>query len=219
MLTARYRLARTKPFFARYVARGLSEEAAEPVAAAAAAEAKSEAEVIAGLNNEIKHLKDQLLRSYAEGENIRRIAHRDVDNAKSYSVSSFAKATLDIADDLDRALAVVPVEKKASADPTLAQLVEGIELTHKNLAKVQYLLDPSLLLRDSSDPLQALAQFGVVKYGAVGEKFDPNKHEALFRIPDAANPDTVGQVVKVGYMIKDRVLRVAQVGARVKPDA
>lgn len=58
----------------------------------------------------------------------------------------------------------------------------------------------------------------MVKYGAVGDKFDPNLHDALFRIPDANEPDTVGQIVKVGYKIKDRVLRPAQVGARVKPD-
>eukprot|EP01039_Chlorochromonas_danica_P000412 gene412-445_t len=162
-------------------------------------ESKADADVIAGLQNEIKNLKDQLLRSYAEGENIRRIAQRDVDNARSYAVSSFAKATLDIADDLDRAIAVVPVEKKTTGDPVLTQLVLGIELTQKNLSKT-------------------LAQFGVVKYGAVGDKFDPNFHDALFRIPDANEPDTVGQIVKVGYKIKDRVLRPAQVGARVKPD-
>lgn len=100
-------------------------------------ENKTDADVIAGLQNEIKNLKDQLLRSYAEGENIRRIAQRDVDNARSYAVSSFAKATLDIADDLERAIAVVPVEKKTSGDPVLTQLVLGIELTQKNLGKVR----------------------------------------------------------------------------------
>lgn len=59
----------------------------------------------------------------------------------------------------------------------------------------------------------------MVRFGEVGDKFDPNIHEALFKIPDANEPETIGQVVKVGYKIKDRVLRAAQVGARVKPDA
>jgi molecular chaperone GrpE len=63
-----------------------------------------------------------------------------------------------------------------------------------------------------------LGNFGVVRYGEVGDKFDPNIHEALFRIPDTSAPDTIGQIVKVGYKIKDRVLRPAQVGARVKPE-
>jgi molecular chaperone GrpE len=174
---------------------------AKPVQTAnGSATSQPDADTIATLQNEIKSLKDQLLRSYAEGENIRRIAARDVDNSRAYAVSSFAKATLDIADDLDRALSVVPAEHRQSSDPVLSQLVVGIELTHKNLSKI-------------------LGQFGVVKYGTVGDKFDPNIHEALFKIPDAAEPDTVGQIVKMGYKIKDRVLRPAQVGARIKPEA
>lgn len=160
---------------------------------------QNDAEVIASLKNEIKNMKDQVLRAYAEAENTRRIAHRDVENARAYANTSFAKAMLDIADDLERAMGVVTPEKRAAADASLKSLIDGIEMTDKNLHKV-------------------FGKFGVSKYGTVGEKFDPNVHEALFRIPDAANPDTVGQVVKLGYMIKDRVLRPAQVGARIKPD-
>lgn len=160
---------------------------------------KGKEDPTAALQTEVKSLKDQLLRSYAEGENIRRIAARDVENARSYAISSFAKATLDIADDIDRALSAVPEDKRNTDDPVLKQLVMGLELTQKNLTKT-------------------LGQFGVAKFGQVGDKFDPNVHDALFRIPDATNPDTIGQVVKMGYKIKDRVLRPAQVGARVKPD-
>ncbi|RYG63439.1 nucleotide exchange factor GrpE, partial [archaeon] len=79
------------------------------------------------LQSEIKSLKDQVLRSYAEGENIRRIAARDVENARSYAISSFAKATLDIADDIDRALSAVPEDKRNTDDPVLKQLVMGLE--------------------------------------------------------------------------------------------
>jgi molecular chaperone GrpE len=70
---------------------------------------------LANLQKEVKELKDQVLRSYAEEENVRRIARRDVDNAKSYANTSFAKAMLDVADDLERALAIVPAEKRVAA--------------------------------------------------------------------------------------------------------
>lgn len=165
-------------------------------------EAKPAAEVdeVTKLQNEVKSLKDQLLRQYAEGENIRRIAARDVDNARTYANTSFAKALLEIADDLERALLTVPEEKKKnSGEPILDNLVAGIEMTDKNLQKV-------------------FKKFGVVKYGAVDEKFDPNIHEALFQVPDATKEaGTIAQIVKIGYKINDRVLRPAQVGARVKP--
>jgi molecular chaperone GrpE len=171
----------------------------DQAAAAAAAAPASDAEKIAKLEAELKDMKDHLMRSLAEGENIRRIAHRDVDQARAYANTSFAKAMLDISDDLERALSVVPADYKDRADHTMQTLVEGIEMTEKNLQKV-------------------FGKFGVVRYGAVNEKFDPNVHEALFQIPDAANEaDTVGQVVKTGYKIKDRVLRPAQVGTRFKP--
>jgi molecular chaperone GrpE len=158
------------------------------------------AEAMNKLHEEVKDLKDQLLRAYAEGENIRRIAHRDVENARAYANSSFAKAMLEISDDLERALSVVTPEQKANGDKTLKTLVDGIEMTEKNLQKVFH-------------------KFGVVRYGSVNDKFDPNIHDALFQIPDHQNePDTVAQIVKMGYKIKDRVLRPAQVGTRVKPN-
>ncbi len=155
---------------------------------------------VAKLQEEVKDLKDQLLRAYAEGENIRRIAHRDVENARSYANSSFAKAMLEISDDLERALSVVTPDQKANGDKTFKTLVDGIEMTEKNLQKV-------------------FQKFGVMRYGTVNDKFDPNIHDALFQIPDHQNePDTIGQIVKMGYKIKDRVLRPAQVGTRVKPN-
>jgi molecular chaperone GrpE len=159
----------------------------------------NDTEIIQKLQNEVKQLKDQVLRAYAESENTRRIATRDVENARAYANTSFAKAMLDIADDLERALGTVTMEKRKEADATLKTLIDGIELSDKNMQKI-------------------LAKFGVVRYGAVDDKFDPNFHEALYRIPTEEKPDTVGSVVKTGYKIKDRVLRPAQVGARVKAD-
>lgn len=145
------------------------------------------------LEEELKNLKDQLIRTLADSENTRRIAAKDVENAKLYANTSFAKAMIEIADDLERALANVPEEEKKV-------LFEGIKLVEKNLFK-------------------SLGKFGVQPYGQANDKFDPNLHDALFRIPDTENESgTIGQVVKKGYMIKDRVLRAAQVGARYNPE-
>jgi molecular chaperone GrpE len=165
-------------------------------------QSSSESENVTKLQSEIKSLKDAYLRAYADAENTRRIAAKDIEIAREYANTSFAKAMLDIADDLERALATVPLEKRSSlanVDPMMKTLIDGIEMTDKNLQKV-------------------FRKFGVVKYGNIDEKFDPNIHEALYRIPDTDKPDTVGAVVKLGYKLKDRVLRPAQVGARVKPD-
>lgn len=162
----------------------------------------SDSEVIASLEKEIHELKEKVLRSLAEEENVRRIARKDVENARAYANSSFAKAMLEVADDLERAMAVVTPEQRADGniDPTLKVLIEGIDMTDKNLHKIFH-------------------KFGVVQYGKVDEAFDPNIHDALFQIPDPSKPEnTIGQVVKTGYMLKDRVLRAAQVGAYTKPE-
>lgn len=157
------------------------------------------------LEDEIKDSKDKLLRSYAEEENVRRIARKDVNDARAYAVSSFAKSLLDVADNLDRALAATPADKMTGehAENTLKALVEGVQLTNKELEKV-------------------FNKFGVTKFGEVGDIFDPNKHDALYNIPITGQEETppvegsIGQVVKVGYQLKDRVLRAAEVGAYMK---
>lgn len=174
-------------------------------AAPAEGEAKKEATEQAttvdptiALNAEIKDLKERVLRSLAEEENVRRIAKRDVDNAHAYANTSFAKAMLEVADDLERALATVPADHREAGNTALNTLVQGIEMTEKNLQKI-------------------FSKYGVVKYGKVDEAFDPNLHDALYQIPDAEKPNTIGNVVKAGYKLKDRVIRAAQVGARVAP--
>ncbi len=151
---------------------------------------------IAQLESQIKDLKDNLLRSLAEQENTRRIAARDVANSKSYAISSFAKSLLDTSDNLSRALESVPPELRHDHDshPVLATLYEGIAMTDDGLNKT-------------------FAKNGLVKFGVRGEKFDPNLHEALFEYPD---PDCeaghIGQVMKVGFTLNNRVLRPAEVG-------
>jgi molecular chaperone GrpE len=148
------------------------------------------------LENQIKETKDQLLRSLAEQENIRRIAKRDVENARSFAVASFAKSLLDTSDNLTRAMDAVPKAYRSDKEkhPVLATLYEGIQMIDDGLMK-------------------AFNRNGLTKYGSVGEKFDPNLHDALFEYPDPnMESGYIGQVMKPGFKLNDRVIRPAEVG-------
>ena len=174
------------------------EDAADAVADADAdgEEPEEEASAEEVLQAKVKDLEDQLLRGLAEQENIRGIAKRDVASARSYAVSSFAKSLLDTSDNLSRAMEAVPEEMREDRDgnPVLATLYEGIKMTDDNL-------------------LKAFAKNGLVRYGTVGEKFDPNLHLALFQYPDPESEvGTVGQVMKPGFKLNERVIRPAEVG-------
>ena len=88
------------------------------------------------LQDEVKALKDKLLRSYAEEENVRRIAQRDVAAAKEYANTKFAKSSLDVADNLERAIDIIDHDQRAKADPQFLNLLQGVEMTQKGLVKV-----------------------------------------------------------------------------------
>jgi molecular chaperone GrpE len=139
-------------------------------------------------------VKDRLLRALAEMENLRRRTEREVADAKTYGIASFARDAVALADNLRRALDSFPAEARAAMEPHVAALVEGVELTER-------------------DFLSRLARFGIKKVEAQGARFDPNQHEALFEIPDESQPaGTVAQVIEPGYSIGERVLRPAKVG-------
>jgi molecular chaperone GrpE len=158
---------------------------------AATADAASELEA---LRSELSGVKDRLLRALAEMENLRRRTEKEIADAKLYGVASFARETLSLADNLRRAIAAFPVKAKEELEPHVAGLLEGVELTER-------------------DFLSRLARFGVKKMDEGDNRFDPNKHEALFEIPDENQPaGTVAQWIEPGYMIGDRVLRPAKVG-------
>lgn len=146
------------------------------------------------LKEELADMKNQLLRSLAEQENIRSIARRDVEAARNFSVKSFAKSLLEVADNLGRALESVD-EAEAAKNETLKTFVEGIEMTGNGLVK-------------------ALKSNGVEAYcEQPGDAFDADKHQALMEYQDPkATPGTVGVVMKKGYMLNGRVLRAAEVG-------
>ncbi|WIY52864.1 nucleotide exchange factor GrpE [Devosia sp. YIM 151766] len=153
-----------------------------------------EVDPIEALTAENADLKDKLLRSVAEMENLRKRNERDVADTRSYAIAGFARDMLSATDALNRALLVVPAETRENADGTLKSLIEGIELAERETQRL-------------------LAKHGVKQIEAAGQKFDPHKHQAMFEVPNPQVPEgIVVQVVQEGFIIGDRVLRPAMVG-------
>jgi len=146
---------------------------------------------------ETKH--DQLLRTAADMENIRKRSVVEVENAHKFAVQGFAKDVLDVADNMQRALDQVPVEvREGDENPQLRLLFEGVKLTDDIL-------------------LKTFAKHGIHRMTPEGEKFDPNMHEALYEMPNPeAEPGTVARVESTGYMLHERCLRPAKVGVVAK---
>ncbi len=146
------------------------------------------------LEREHAEMKDRLLRTLAEMENLRKRTEREVTDARLYGIANFARDVLGVADNMRRALDAVTPELRASAETGVKALVDGVELTEREL-------------------LKALEKNGMRQFSPQGEKFDPNLHQAMFEVPDATVPaGSVVQVVQPGYMIGERVLRPALVG-------
>ena len=171
-----------------------------------AAPAEAASDPVAALTREAADLKDRLLRTLAEMENLRRRTEREVSDAKTYAVTAFARDMLTVVDNLARALEHAPSDARAAADPQIQSVIEGVELTARDLEA-------------------ALGRHGVRKLEPQGQKFDPNLHQAMLEIPDASVPaGTVVQVMQPGYTIGERVLRPALVGvskggAKAQPSA
>lgn len=153
-----------------------------------------EADPVEALTKENADLKDRLLRLAAEMDNLRKRMAREIDDTRSYAITKFARDMLTATDSLSRALLVLPAETRDTADGPLKSLIDGIDLTEREMQRL-------------------LAVHGVKPIEAEGQKFDPHKHQAMFEVPDPTRPEgTVVQVVQAGYAIGDRVLRPAMVG-------
>jgi len=157
------------------------------------AEPKAEPRPSTSLDRELADMKDRLLRTLAEMENLRKRTEREVADARTYGVTTFARDILTVADNMHRAMAALDGELRATADAGLKNLLDGVELTEREL-------------------LNVLEKHGVKKIEPQGQKFDPNRHQAMYEIDDASVPSgTVVQVVQAGYTIGERVLRPALV--------
>ncbi len=177
---------------------GHAAEAADPAAVqngiGEAANDAAAPDPIAALEAEKLDLKDKLLRTLADMENLRRRTEREVADARSYAVTNFARDMLNVADNVRRAIESVPAEAREAAEGAFKGLIEGIDLTERDL-------------------LKTLERHGVKKLEPEGQKFDPNLHQAMFEVPNPDVPNgTVVQVVQSGYVIGERVLRPALVG-------
>ena len=146
---------------------------------------------IAELEVEAQTLRDERLRALAEVENMRRRSERERREASRYGATALARDLLGIADNLRRALAT------GAADG----LLEGVEMVERELGA-------------------AFARHNIARIEAEGERFDHNRHQAMFEVETAdAEAGTVVQVVQEGYLLHDRLLRPAMVGVAKAPAA
>ncbi|KAG8985766.1 Mitochondrial matrix cochaperone [Tulasnella sp. JGI-2019a] len=172
-------------------------------ASSSSGDAGAEADVkskIAAKDEEIADLTSRLRYAQADFVNLQKISAREKEQTASYAISNLARDLITTVDVLSLALKSVPetvlkaTPKDASSIPHLKQLHDGVTMTHRQL-------------------LQTLAKFGVTPFDPTGEPFDPNHHEALYEAPvPGKEPGSVIECSKLGYKIKERTLRAAQVG-------
>uniref|UniRef100_K3WEF9 GrpE protein homolog n=1 Tax=Globisporangium ultimum (strain ATCC 200006 / CBS 805.95 / DAOM BR144) TaxID=431595 RepID=K3WEF9_GLOUD len=169
----------------------------EPAAAdASAAPVDPLVKEVEELKAKNQELNDRLLRALADAENVRRISRVDVNNAREFAISKFAKSLLDVSDNLKRAHESISIEELHPDHtlPAIKTLHEGVVMTDAQLQKV-------------------FREFNINQVGAVGDKFDPNVHDALFEYEDATKEaGSIGQLMKIGYLLNSRCIRPAQVG-------
>jgi molecular chaperone GrpE len=171
-----------------------AEETEAPGQEAEAEAAAAQVDPVEELRQKNAELTDRLLRLAAEMENMRKRNERDLADTRAYAITGFARDMLTATDSLSRALMVLPAEARENADPAMQTLIDGIEITEREMQRL-------------------LAKHGVTPIEAEGQKFDPHKHQAMFEVPDPSRPEgTVVQVVQAGFAIGDRVLRPAMVG-------
>ena len=156
-------------------------------------------EIISDLEQKVSDLKDQLMRTLADGENLRKRTLKDVEHSKKYSHISFVKDLVSSVDNLQRALEAVPEDKSSLPEP-IKNLIIGLEIVEKEI-------------------ISTLEKHNVRQIDPLGEKFDYNFHQAMFEVPTNDNePGTVVQVSQKGYILHDRLVRPAMVGISKKID-
>jgi molecular chaperone GrpE len=200
----------SEDFDGREAAAAAGAESAEPATdqdrpeAAAGREPAAEPQPAAGeaeLAAELAATKERLLRALAETENLRRRAAREVEEAHKYAITGFARELLEVADNLNRALASIPPHAREQSE-LARSLVDGVALTEKSLHA-------------------AFERHQIAKVvPELGEKFDHNRHQAMLELETADfAPGTVAQVMQPGYVIADRLLRPALVAVAKAPRA
>jgi len=168
-------------------------EAAPSEAPVAEAAEPAPADRIAELEAQVAKLKNDVLYARADTENVRRRLEQQAEDRGKYAVSNLAKDILSVADNLRRALDAVPAGAR-EADEAVNSLTVGVEMTEREL-------------------IATFERYGIRKVPAMGERFDPNLHQAMMEIEDAAKLEgTVVLEMQSGYTLHDRLLRPALVG-------
>ena len=145
------------------------------------------------LRAEAADLKDRLLRSLAELENLRRRAEREKLDASQYAVTKFARDILGVADNFQRAIDALSPEAREAASIKVKAVLEGVEATERQL-------------------VATLERHGVKPIDTSDGRFDPNLHQAIAEVPGEGRPKgAIVSVVQTGYQIGDRLLRPAMV--------
>ncbi len=139
---------------------------------------------IAELEASLEEAKASVLYVKAEGENIRRRAVDDIDKARKFALEKFSGELLAVKDSLDAALLIEATDAQSYKD--------GVQITANQLGAV-------------------FDKFNIAEINPVGEKFDPNKHQAISMLENSGEPNTVTSVLQKGYTLNDRVLRPALV--------
>lgn len=146
----------------------------------------------AATEDETAALRDQLIRTMAEMENLRKRNERDMADSRKYAVTGFARDLVNVVEHLQMALQSVTPEDRKGNDK-LDNLVQGVEMTYNEL-------------------IRTFQNHGIVRIDPKGEKFNHNHHQAVAQVEDPnAEPGTVTQVLQAGYIIHDRLLRPAMV--------
>lgn len=157
-------------------------------------------EIVLELEQKVVDLKDQLMRSLADGENLRKRTQKDVEHAKKYSHISFIKELVSSVDNLQRALQSIPEDTSSLPEP-IKNLIVGLEIVEKEV-------------------ISTLEKHNVKQINPLGEKFDYNFHQAMFEVvTNESDPGTVVEVSQKGYLLYDRLVRPAMVGIAKKIDA
>ena len=173
----------------------LKSEAVEEIAVdtvdALEAETDPVVDVLGALQDELAEAKQAVLYAQAETQNVRRRLEKDAQDARAYAATGFARDILSVADNLARALDVIPAAMRE--DEANKGLIIGLEATQRELDAV-------------------FARNGITRIESLGQPLDPNRHQAMMEMPSDEAPGTIVQEMQAGYMIKDRLLRPAMVG-------
>lgn len=151
-----------------------------------AAEQNDDAKV-AELKAALQEKEEEVLRVHAEMENLRRRAEKDIQSARKFALERFVEALLPVLDSLE-----LGIDAASKEGATLEKIREGDEITLKML-------------------IQALEKHGVQPVDPMGEKFNPDQHQAMSAQPHEGDPDHVIGVMQKGYLLNERVVRPALV--------